>query len=132
MENISEREYILTVRGDIAIIALRAVLNSLYPALETNLKTANQLKSVQANQPPTNQPTLLSVVTQVADQNSIVLNSVISTIKQCLVEIDFLSGRNDIDNDQDTAITNIVNAIRSCSEVYADKSDEEIKKIIGL
>lgn len=128
----TEREYVLTARGDIAIISLRALLNSLTPALETNRSMAERLNEVLAKQPTSDQPTLLSVVTRVANQNVIVLNDVITAAKNCLDEIDFLSGRTDVDNNPDTALINITNAIRESSAIHATKTDEEIKKMLGL
>lgn len=128
----TEREYVLTARGDIAIISLRAMLNALKPVLETNRLTAERLNEVQAKQPVSDKPTLLSIVAQVSSQNVQVLSDVVTTTQNCLDEIDFLSGRTGVDNDPDTALTNLINAIRASSTVHATKTDEEIKKMLGL
>lgn len=128
----AEREYVLTARGDIAIISLRAMLNALKPVLETNKITAERLNEIQAKQPVSDKPTLLSIVAQVSSQNVQVLSDVVTTTQNCLDEIDFLSGRTGVDNDPDTALTNLINAIRASSTVHATKTDEEIKKMLGL
>lgn len=128
----AEREYVLTARGDIAIISLRAMLNALKPVLETNRLTAERLNEIQAKQPVSDKPTLLAIVAQVSSQNVQVLSDVVTTTQNCLDEIDFLSGRTGVDNDPDTALTNLINAIRASSTVHATKTDEEIKKMLGL
>lgn len=128
----TEREYVLTARGDIAIISLRAMLNVLKPVLETNRLTAERLNEIQAKQPVSDKPTLLAIVAQVSNQNVQVLSDVVTTTQNCLDEIDFLSGRTGVDNAPDTALTNLINAIRASSTLHATKTDEEIKKMLGL
>lgn len=131
MSTISDKERYLIARGDVAIVALKAVLNLLEPTRDTNERTATQLQAVQAKQPQGN-VTLLSIVTQVATQTSLSLASAIETIKQALHEIDYFSSETEQENSESSAVSNVINAIRQSSEIYANKSDDEIKQIIGL
>lgn len=131
MSTISDKERYLIARGDVAIVALKAVLNLLEPTRDTNERTATQLQAVQAKQPQGN-VTLLSIVTQVATQTSLSLASATETIKQALHEIDYFSSENEQENSESSAVSNVINAIRQSSEIYANKSDDEIKQIIGL
>ena len=131
MSTISDKERYLIARGDVAIVALKAVLNLLEPTRDTNARTAPQLQAVQANQPQGN-VTLLSIVTQVATQTSLSLASATETIKQALHEIDYFSSETEQENSESSAVSNVINAIRQSSEIYANKSDDEIKQIIGL
>ena len=131
MSTISDKERYLIARGDVAIGALKAVLNLLEPTRDTNERTATQLQAVQAKQPQGN-VTLLSIVTQVATQTSLSLTSATETIKQALHEIDYFSSETEQENSESSAVSNVINAIRQSSEIYANKSDEEIKQIIGL
>ena len=131
MSTISDKERYLIARGDVAIVALKAILNLLEPTRDTNERTATQLQAVQAKQPQGN-VTLLSIVTQVATQTSLSLTSATETIKQALHEIDYFSSETEQENSESSAVSNVINAIRQSSEIYANKSDEEIKQIIGL
>jgi len=131
MSTISDKERYLIARGDVAIVALKAVLNLLEPTRDTNERTATQLQAVQAKQPQGN-VTLLSIVTQVAAQTSLSLASATETIKQALHEIDYFSSETEQENSESSAVSNVINAIRQSSEIYANKSDDEIKQIIGL
>lgn len=131
MSTISDKERYLIARGDVAIVALKAVLNLLEPTRDTNERTATQLQAVQAKQPQGN-VTLLSIVTQVAKQTSLSLASATETIKQALHEIDYFSSETEQENSESSAVSNVINAIRQSSEIYANKSDDEIKQIIGL
>lgn len=131
MSTISDKERYLIARGDVAIVALKAVLNLLEPTRDTNERTATQLQVVQAKQPQGN-VTLLSIVTQVATQTSLSLASATETIKQALHEIDYFSSETEQENSESSAVSNVINAIRQSSEIYANKSDDEIKQIIGL
>lgn len=131
MSTISDKERYLIARGDVAIVALKAVLNLLEPTRDTNERTATQLQAVQAKQPQGN-VTLLSIVTQVATQTSLSLTSATETIKQALHEIDYFSRETEQENSESSAVSNVINAIRQSSEIYANKSDDEIKQIIGL
>ena len=131
MSTISDKERYLIARGDVAIVALKAVLNTLEPTRDTNERTATQLQAVQAKQPQGN-VTLLSIVTQVATQTSLSLTSATETIKQALHEIDYFSSETEQENSESSAVSNVINAIRQSSEIYANKSDDEIKQIIGL
>jgi len=131
MSTISDKERYLIARGDVAIVALKAVLNILEPTRDTNERTATQLQAVQAKQPQGN-VTLLSIVTQVATQTSLSLASATETIKQALHEIDYFSSETEQENSESSAVSNVINAIRQSSEIYANKSDDEIKQIIGL
>lgn len=131
MSTISDKERYLIARGDVAIVALKAVLNILEPTRDTNERTATQLQAVQAKQPQGN-VTLLSIVTQVATQTSLSLASATETIKQALHEIDYFSSETKQENSESSAVSNVINAIRQSSEIYANKSDDEIKQIIGL
>lgn len=131
MSTISDKERYLIARGDVAIVALKAVLNLLEPTRETNERTATQLQAVQAKQPQGN-VTLLSIVMQVATQTSLSLASATETIKQALHEIDYFSSETEQENSESSAVSNVINAIRQSSEIYANKSDDEIKQIIGL
>ena len=131
MSTISDKERYLIARGDVAIVALKAVLNLLEPTRDTNERTATQLQAVQAKQPQGN-VTLLSIVTQVATQTSLSLASATETIKQALQEIDYFSSETEQENSESSAVSNVINAIRQSSEIYANKSDDEIKQIIGL
>lgn len=131
MSTISDKERYLIARGDVAIVALKAVLNLLEPTRDTNERAATQLQAVQAKQPQGN-VTLLSIVTQVATQTSLSLASATETIKQALHEIDYFSSETEQENSESSAVSNVINAIRQSSEIYANKSDDEIKQIIGL
>lgn len=131
MSTISDKERYLIARGDVAIVALKAVLNLLEPTRDTNERTATQLQAVQAKQPQGN-VTLLSIVTQVATQTSLSLASATETIKRALHEIDYFSSETEQENSESSAVSNVINAIRQSSEIYANKSDDEIKQIIGL
>lgn len=131
MSTISDKERYLIARGDVAIVALKAVLNLLEPTRDTNERTATQLQAVQAKQSQGN-VTLLSIVTQVATQTSLSLASATETIKQALHEIDYFSSETEQENSESSAVSNVINAIRQSSEIYANKSDDEIKQIIGL
>ena len=131
MSTISDKERYLIARGDVAIVALKAVLNLLEPTRDTNERTATQLQAVQAKQPQGN-VTLLSIVTQVATQTSLSLASATETLKQALHEIDYFSSETEQENSESSAVSNVINAIRQSSEIYANKSDDEIKQIIGL
>lgn len=131
MSTISDKERYLIARGDVAIVALKAVLNLLEPTRDTNERTATQLQAIQAKQPQGN-VTLLSIVTQVATQTSLSLASATETIKQALHEIDYFSSETEQENSESSAVSNVINAIRQSSEIYANKSDDEIKQIIGL
>ena len=131
MSTISDKERYLIARGDVAIVALKAVLNLLEPTRETNERTATQLQAVQAKQPQGN-VTLLSIVTQVATQTSLSLASATETIKQALHEIDYFSSETEQENSESSAVSNVINAIRQSSEIYANKSVDEINQIIGL
>jgi len=131
MSTISDKERYLIARGDVAIVALKAVLNLLEPTRDTNERTATQLQAVQAKQPQGN-VTLLSIVTQVATQTSLSLASATETIKQALHEIDYFSSETEQENSESSAVSNVINAIRQSSKIYANKSDDEIKQIIGL
>lgn len=131
MSTISDKERYLIARGDVAIVALKAVLNLLEPTRDTNERTATQLQAVQAKQPQGN-VTLLSIVTQVATQTSLSLASATETIKQALHEIDYFSSETEQENSESSAVSNVINAIRQSSEIYANKSNDEIKQIIGL
>lgn len=131
MSTISDKERYLIARGDVAIVALKAVLNLLEPTRDTNERTATQLQAVQAKQPQGN-VTLLSIVTQVATQTSLSLASATETIKQALHEIDYFSSETEQENSESSAVSNVINAIRQSSEIYANKSYDEIKQIIGL
>lgn len=131
MSTISDKERYLIARGDVAIVALKAILNLLEPTRDTNERTATQLQAVQAKQPQGN-VTLLSIVTQVATQTSLSLASATETIKQALHEIDYFSSETEQENSESSAVSNVINAIRQSSEIYANKSDDEIKQIIGL
>ena len=123
MSTISDKERYLIARGDVAIVALKAVLNLLEPTRDTNERTATQLQAVQAKQPQGN-VTLLSIVTQVATQTSLSLASATETIKQALHEIDYFSSETEQENSESSAVSNVINAIRQSSEIYANKSDD--------
>lgn len=130
MSQTSEQERYLIARGDIAIVALKAVLNALTPTLDTNERTATQLQAIQAKQPQGG-VTLLSVVSEVTTKTALTLSTTVELVKQTLAELDAFSASTEIATD-DTAVENVLNAIRESSEVYRNKTDEELKRIIGL
>ena len=132
MEELSERERVLLVRGDVAVAALRAVLNSLKPAQATNRTTNQQLQGILAKQPNTGQQTLLSVVAGVTAQMDVTLSSVISTLEQSLHEIGTFTGEDDSIDTTERAVQNVLAGARLSSEVSRTKSDEELRKILGL
>lgn len=132
MVELSERERVLLVRGDVAVVALRAVLNSLKPAQATNRTTRQQLQSVLAKQPNTGQQTLLSVVTDVTSQMDNTLTTVIATIEQSLNDIGTFSGEDASSDPTDRAVQNVLAGARLSSDFYRDKSDEELRKILGI
>lgn len=131
MPDITDKEQYLIARGDVAIIALKAILNTLLPAQEANERMATQLQAVQAKQPPGN-VTLLSISTQVVLNTALSLSSATETIKQALHEIEHFSTETGQSVEDNTAVENVLSAIRKSSEIYASKTDEELKKLIGL
>lgn len=131
MPDITDKEQYLIARGDVAIVALKAILNTLLPAQEANERMATQLQAVQAKQPPGN-VTLLSISTQVVLNTALSLSSATETIKQALHEIEHFSTETGQSVEDNTAVENVLSAIRKSSEIYAGKTDEELKKIIGL
>ena len=131
MPDITDKEQYLIARGDVAIVALKAILNTLLPAQEANERMATQLQAVQAKQPPGN-VTLLSISTQVVLNTALSLSSVTDTIKQALHEIEHFSTETGQSVEDNTAVENVLSAIRKSSEIYASKTDEELKKLIGL
>jgi hypothetical protein len=131
MPDITDKEQYLIARGDVAIVALKAILNTLLPAQEANERMATQLQAVQAKQPPGN-VTLLSISTQVVLNTALSLSSVTETIKQALHEIEHFSTETGQSVEDNTAVENVLSAIRKSSEIYAGKTDEELKKLIGL
>lgn len=131
MNELSELERILITRGDTAIVLLKALRNLLAPALATNTTTFEQLSKIQAKQPQ-GQQTLLSVVTQVAEKNVETLQTAVETIENTLAELDAFVEQTGVDISTDNAIDNIVEAIRNVSDVYTDKTDEEIKAILRV
>lgn len=131
MSTISDKERYLIARGDVAIVTLKAVLNILTPTQETNERAATQLQAVQAKQPPGN-VTLLSISTQVATQTALSLSSAVETIKQTLHEIEYFSAETAQSTEDESAVINVLGAIRQSSEIYANKTDEELKQLIGL
>ena len=92
---------------------------------------ATQLQAVQAKQPPGN-VTLLSISTQVVLNTALSLSSATETIKQALHEIEHFSTETGQSVEDNTAVENVLSAIRKSSEIYAGKTDEELKKLIGL
>ena len=131
MPDITDKEQYLIARGDVAIVALKAILNTLLPAQEANERMATQLQAVQAKQPPGN-VTLLSISTQVVLNTALSLSSATETIKQALHEIEHFSTETGQSVEDNTAVENVLSAIRKSSEIYASKTDEELKKLIGL
>lgn len=131
MNELSELERILITRGDTAIVLLKALRNLLAPALATNTTTFEQLSKIQSKQPQ-GQQTLLSVVTQVAEKNVETLQTAVETIENTLAELDAFVEQTGVDISTDNAIDNIVEAIRNVSDVYTDKTDEEIKAILRV
>nr|DAE86736.1 MAG TPA: hypothetical protein [Caudoviricetes sp.] len=131
MPDITDKEQYLIARGDVAIVALKAILNTLLPAQEANERMATQLQAVQAKQPPGN-VTLLSISTQVVLNTALSLSSATETIKQALHEIEHFSTETGQSVEDNTAVENVLSAIRKSSEIYAGKTDEELKKLIGL
>lgn len=131
MEQISERERMLIARGDVALTTLQAVLKVIRPALETNSKTAEQLNAILAKQ-PSQQPTLLSITAQVATQTTATLHSVVETIEQTNAELLAFEQSAGISDTVGDAERNVIDGIRQSSDFYSDKSDEEIRKLVGL
>lgn len=132
MEELSERERTLLVRGDVAMSVLKAVLNQLTPANATALNTVQQLKKVAEKSPTTGQPTLLSVVTQVNEQMQSTLNEVITFVELALKNIDEFTGEEFTDELAKRSVANVLAGARISSESLSDKSDEELKQILGL
>ena len=134
MTELSERERLLIARGDVAIATMQAVLKALLPAYETNSKTAEQLTAINATATRGNpsQPTLLSITAQVTTKTSAVLYDVIQAIETSNRELKVFAQYAGIEDTVSDAEGNIVNAIRESSEFYRDKSDDEIRKMVGL
>ena len=134
MTELSERERLLIARGDVAIATMQAVLKALLPAYETNSKTAEQLNAINAkttNSDPS-KPTLLSITAHVTTKTSAVLADVIQAIETSNNELKLFAQYAGIDDTVSDAEGNIVNAIRESSDFYRHKSDDEIRKMVGL
>lgn len=131
MEHISERERMLIARGDVALVTLQAILKAVLPALETNSKTAEQLNAILAKQPSAT-PTLLSVTAQVATQTTATLQSVVKLVESTNAELTAFEQSAGIADTVKDAENNVLEAIRQCSEFYATKTDEELRKLVGL
>lgn len=131
MEQISERERMLIARGDVALATLQAVLNVIKPAMDTNGKTSNQLNAILAKQ-PTQQSTLLSITAQVTTQTTATLHSVVDIIEQTRAELAAFEEQAGLAELVGDAERNVLDGIRQSSDFYSDKSDEELRKLVGL
>lgn len=131
MEQISERERMLIARGDVALVTLQAVLNVIKPAMDTNGKTSNQLNAILAKQ-PSQQPTLLSITAQVTTQTTATLHSVVDIIEQTRAELTAFEEKAGLAELVGDAEQNVLDGIRQSSDFYSDKSDEELRKLVGL
>lgn len=131
MEHISERERMLIARGDVALATLQAILKTVTPALETNSKTAEQLNAILAKQ-PSSQPTLLSITAQVATQTTVSLQAVVNLIESTNAELTAFERSAGIADTVKDAEQNVLEGIRRSSEFYANKTDEELRNLVGL
>lgn len=132
MSETSELERLLIARGDVAIACLQAVLRGIKPALDTNRKTAQQLNSVIARQPSDSPSTLLTVTAQVVTQTSSTLTDLVNLIESTSAELKgFVQGAG-IEDTIGDAERNVLSAIRQTSDVYGDKSEEDLRKLVGL
>lgn len=133
MEDISQRERMLIARGDSAIIALQAIVHQLSPALESNKVALEHLKTVLAQNPQDEKtPSLASILHNLQENNTKVLLWVIETGNTVLKEIDAFVSEAGLNVSADDGVSNIIEAIRSISGVYKDKSDQEIMELLGL
>lgn len=131
MAELTETERQLTARGDIAIIALRAILKALKPAQEVNHNTAVRLQEIQ-NRQPQGQQTLLSVVLQVVQQTDLTLTESVSLAENTLMELAAFCDENGFENTSESAEKNLFEALRQYSPAYTDKTDEQLRELLGL
>lgn len=132
MSETSELERLLIARGDIAITCLQAVLRGLRPALDTNQKTAQQLNAIIAKQPSDSPSTMLTVTSQVVTQTSSTLLEIVNLIEMTNVELRGFLQHAGIEDTVSDAESNILSAIRQASGVYSGKTDDELRKLVGL
>lgn len=128
---LSDRERFLLARGDLAVVALKAVANALQPAQDTNNRLANQLKAIQAKQ-PMGQQTLLSVSSEVVSSVDSTLTEAVQMLQSTLAELDAFSQSAELPTTEEFAVQNIIDVIKQSSPAYADKTDDEIKRLAGL
>lgn len=131
MKQISERERMLIARGDVALATLQAVLKTIRPALDTNSKAAEQLNAILARQ-PSQQQTMLSITAQVTTQTTATLHSVVELIESTNAELTVFEQSAGIADTVGDAERNVLEAIRQSSEFYANKSNEELRVLVGL
>lgn len=122
----------LLVRGDIAIVALTAVLNQLRPAMQVNGTAHAQLKDAQSRQPRQAQQTMLDIVAQVTGNTEQTMRECVTLIEQTLNELSHFSSTQGVENTADAAVENVVKVIKESHPYYRDKTGEEICKELGL
>lgn len=124
------REQLLIARGDAAIVTLQAMQKLLAPMLDTNQRVSIQLNKLLENQPQAG--TLLSVFAESVMQNVETLRVMHNHIADTMAEIDAFVEQIDLPIDTNAAVENIITAIRSSSTAHAEKTPEEVKKLMGL
>lgn len=130
MNDTTERERFLQARGDVALVALKALLNTIEPMLNTNSILKDQLDKILERQTQTG--TLLHIVGDVISQNVMILRTLKEQSAQTLDEVQSFVEQSGESVTMDTALENVIDAIRKSSVVYSSKTDEEIKKLMGL
>lgn len=130
MNDITERERFLQARGDVALVALKSLLNTVEPMLNTNSILKDQLDKILERQTQTG--TLLHIVGDVISQNVMILRTLKEQSAQTLAEVQSFVEQSGESVTIDTALENVIDAIRRSSVVYESKTDEEIKKLMGL
>lgn len=130
MEQLSERERALIARGDVAITVLKALVKVLSNPRDTMGKTAEQLNAILARQPQ--QQTLLAVVAEVSNRTYTTLHECVDMIENTLLEIDSFVEQADVNIRTEDAEANVLEGIRQSSEVYTNKTDDELRNLVGL
>lgn len=120
----------LQARGDVAIVALKAMVTALKPMVETNTTVQQHLAKILERQPQTG--TLLNIIADVVAGNVTTLSEVVHQSAQVLAEIESFMESVEADVQVESAIDNVVLAIKSVSDFHRQMDNDEIKKQMGL
>lgn len=124
---------IVLARGDLAMVSLQAIRSATQNAQIRLLSTVNRLQKMKL--PVTTddgKPTVASAIMTEMEIVNTVLTDVFAIANTVVEEINALAEQHNVARPLDETIAAVVGYIRQTSPIYADKTDDEIRKGFGL